>query len=766
MRTLYFTFLLFFFAHLTSAQEVPFQTGHTHDILRVQFSPDDRHLLSYSAGDGRLCLWEVNSGRLLWVTNTTFVRNTSEYSILQEFSWSQDETLLVTKSANGTYQTWDATTGKILSLAEQPPNIALIPAQATIKNEAATAVSHDGNLTAQGGRWGVASIKITELKTGAARFLDGHPSVVKAIAYSPDGAYFAVAGNDRNIYLFNAANQALAQTLVGHTAPVLSLAFNPDGKTLLSCSDDEVLKSWNWQNGQLLQTAKAEGHFFSVQKVMFSADGKYFLLTGDTVKIGLWDAQALRLIRHFKTKEKYEETTGDLTLGFDGTPVTSAMFSHAGESILSSHVDGTLRFWNLKQGEQRRRINLGQEIVFAQLSPDEKTIFVATGKSEKRQLRLLDTRAGKALRKYDDRDTSFIEAIAISPDGTHFATAGVAGEVLLWAVNQTKSLHRLDIGFSGDDTMAFSPDGKTLAVGGRNQNVFLFEVSTGKQLWQLLPSYQPSELETRLTAAQQQRESQFRAQAAAAQAQRDRQAAIDLKRFKPQVYITFEHYGEMTDPLDERMFSSGEPNKSKVKKAAAEATAIWLRLHNDAPLPIRITTLSDYQGGSRCYHEFVPGVRLAGLCDDREISLLFAVQDRNRKPVRYGFDVYGHAIVLPNKSVLFAVPRSLLQNGNTVRFGVSERDESQQSRRLRHGDQVTSARISCAHYVLCGGGNRHEPEATDTQQPIPWHPVGHLPRLRCGRGMGLGVWFHQTISDRVGFSTTVSRAEYVRIWHR
>ncbi|MBL8208282.1 MAG: hypothetical protein JNM09_28885 [Blastocatellia bacterium] len=117
------------------------------------------------------------------------------------------------------------------------------------------------------------------------------------------------------------------------------------------------------------------------------------------------------------------------------------------------------------------------------------------------------------------------------------------------------------------------------------------------------------------------------------------------------------------------MFSSGEPNKSKVKKAAAEATAIWLRLHNDAPLPLRVTTLSNYQGGSHCYHEFAPGVRLAGLCDDREISLLFDVQDRHRKPVRYGFDVYGHAIVLPNKSVLFAVPRALLQNGNTVRFG-------------------------------------------------------------------------------------------------
>lgn len=49
------TFLLFPLQVIT--QDTHLQTGHTHDILEVRFSPDDSQLASYSAGDGRFILW-------------------------------------------------------------------------------------------------------------------------------------------------------------------------------------------------------------------------------------------------------------------------------------------------------------------------------------------------------------------------------------------------------------------------------------------------------------------------------------------------------------------------------------------------------------------------------------------------------------------------------------------------------------------------------------------------------------------------------------
>src|ERR671921_2198240 len=102
MRTLFTAFLLLLPTQIIPAQGVSFQTGHTNDILAVKFSPGDDQLISYSAGDGRLCLWDVKGGRLLWMTKTEFVQKADEYYNLQEFYWSENEKVIVTKSANGT----------------------------------------------------------------------------------------------------------------------------------------------------------------------------------------------------------------------------------------------------------------------------------------------------------------------------------------------------------------------------------------------------------------------------------------------------------------------------------------------------------------------------------------------------------------------------------------------------------------------------------------------------------------------------------------
>jgi WD40 repeat protein len=181
MKTLLLIFLLLLFTHFIFAQTSQFRAGHSHDILKVKFSPDDSQLISYSWGDGRLILWNVKSGYLIWMTKTEFVQKADERYNLEEFYWSDDAKFIVTKSENGTYQTWDAKTGKILAVADHKPNITLKPEGAkkisvakdylnlyltntetkdnfTIKQFSRTGtvydVSYDGNLFAEGGSYG------------------------------------------------------------------------------------------------------------------------------------------------------------------------------------------------------------------------------------------------------------------------------------------------------------------------------------------------------------------------------------------------------------------------------------------------------------------------------------------------------------------------------------------------------------------------------------------------------------------------------------
>jgi hypothetical protein len=116
------------------------------------------------------------------------------------------------------------------------------------------------------------------------------------------------------------------------------------------------------------------------------------------------------------------------------------------------------------------------------------------------------------------------------------------------------------------------------------------------------------------------------------------------------------------------MVESGEPNKSKVKKSATDADSVWLRLHNNSPLPISVPTHSIYMANGKCSYEFSNGQKVTGLCDNAEISVWIGLENKEGKPLRFGFDFGSSVILLPKKSFLFDVPREVLENGNAIKF--------------------------------------------------------------------------------------------------
>src|ERR1700749_1415184 len=74
------------------AASLPIQKGHTHDVLEVHWSPDDKLLLTYSAGDAYLNVWEMPEGRLRWgVAAWQLVKEKpDERNALRAFAWSDD----------------------------------------------------------------------------------------------------------------------------------------------------------------------------------------------------------------------------------------------------------------------------------------------------------------------------------------------------------------------------------------------------------------------------------------------------------------------------------------------------------------------------------------------------------------------------------------------------------------------------------------------------------------------------------------------------
>ena len=535
MKKIFFlVFALLLSVQISNAQEIYFQTGHTSGISEVRFSPDDSRLLSYSSDDGNLILWDVKSGKQIWLRETGFIRKDKEKIDLEEFYWSKDEKFIITKSANGTYQTFDAQTGGVLALTETKPEIEVISqikkpvvytrdyqyTTVTDSESGATKqfetygigngfeTSYDGEMIAEGGGYNDGFVKITNIKSEKISWLGAHPGIIKEIKFSPDGKVFAVAGNDNNIYIFDAQKRLLLKTLTGHQKPVEKIAFSSDGKLLISSAAHDAVNIWNWQNAEIIKSKKAYDWLrFSSSIIPLDANVNQIITRYDSPSFEIRNAQNWEVIREFRTKEKYTSKNEGFSFTYESVPGSIIQLSADGKKIFANYADGKIRVWDVATAKIIREIKAGTKECQVKILPDEKSFLSFCSQKEKEKIKRIDLATGKVLRIYADEEgeddeifftTQFINAIEISPDGKSFVTTDSIGDGLLWSIDQVKPVREFDAEFTFRNVVAFHPDGKNFAVVGDDENIFLFEVETGAKLWQLIPSYQPGELEIQL----------------------------------------------------------------------------------------------------------------------------------------------------------------------------------------------------------------------------------------------------------------------------
>ncbi len=95
----------------------------------------------------------------------------------------------------------------------------------------------------------------------------GHSSVVRSVAFSPDGKTALSGSGDNTARLWDLATGREIRKLEGHSGVVRSVAFSPDGNTPLSGSRDGTMRLWNLQSGDELAALIA------------SRDGEYMTIT-------------------------------------------------------------------------------------------------------------------------------------------------------------------------------------------------------------------------------------------------------------------------------------------------------------------------------------------------------------------------------------------------------------------------------------------------------------------------------------------------------
>ena len=488
--------------------------------------------------------------------------------------------------------------------------------------------------------------------------MQAHPGEIRSLAFSPDGQVLASGSEDAVVRFWDAQTGSLLQELSGHTAPVRVVAFTPDGKQLASASEDETLKIWDVVTGKLLHTMETE---WPLTSVAFSPDGKRMVAARNTL-VGLWDVSNWTLLMQFTTTEGHR--SGNITFCC-GSTANSARFDARGQRIISGHVDGTIKVWNpnppgplpLPGSELDRVVKTGEQNDNWALSPNEEFLVATSGTAAPT---IWNWSKGALLRSLGKK-AEYVHQVVFTPDSQFVATSDISGEIFLWNVSTGKLVREFDGGQSGDDALAFSPDGSRLASGGDNQNIVMWDVKTGKRLWHLLPireHYRPTASE--IAEAE-------RLQALAeAKARRIEQHVQTLKK---NVFVKFSHFGDTVNRLETRLGATDTPKISLVKRSEAEASGIWLRLHNNSGLPIEISTESVYLpigAAAKCGYQARPGVFFHGLCKDGEIGIRFSVVDAKGEGIPWGGHLGGISMLPPNTSVLFEVPNELLRDGRKI----------------------------------------------------------------------------------------------------
>jgi eukaryotic-like serine/threonine-protein kinase len=173
----------------------------------------------------------------------------------------------------------------------------------------------------------------------------GHKNKVRAVAWSHDGTRIASASEDKTVQVWDAATGLNFFSYPNHIASVIGVAWSPKDNYIASASEDKTVQVWDATSGAKLQVLK---HSTTVGSLAWSPDSKY-IVTGDynsddSVRIWDWQNQAGSSVLSFLDKPDHALQSSN--------PVYTVDWSSDGNYIAAGSNDGFVKVWRVSTGKQ------------------------------------------------------------------------------------------------------------------------------------------------------------------------------------------------------------------------------------------------------------------------------------------------------------------------------------------------------------------------------------------------------------------------------
>lgn len=316
---------------------------------------------------------------------------------------------------------------------------------------------------------------------------------VNSVSFSSSSNTIA-ASDSENIKLWDFQGRELKK-FPGKGKDVALTSISNDGQLIAAVSELGKIKIWN-QKGEELSNFQHSEIFLPTSRPIFShdnnviasADGEetVILLTlktktstplkNDSVVCSVdFNSKSSELaVTEYLSRVKLWDIKEKKTTFFEDTGVISVI--HSPEGLVSTHWDGTLKFWHRFNGQWQVKSSWkghSAPVWNASFSPDKKMLVSV---SDDKTVKLWNLEGLKQLSFRPSNEG--LRDISISHDGQAIATVTADGSIQLWTLNATLRREPFQI-VSGFRQITFSPDDRYL-VSSSDNLVQLWDMQSGE----------------------------------------------------------------------------------------------------------------------------------------------------------------------------------------------------------------------------------------------------------------------------------------------
>ena len=453
-------------------------------VSALAFSPSGRH---FAVGVGRhIEVWQTPStpdqnadGELEFAP---FIRHrvyTGHYDTVQSLEWSSDSRFFLSAAKDLTARIWsmDPEEGFVpTTLAGHREGV--LGAYFSKDQESIFTISKDGavfhwayqrNPNAPEPEEDEDMEDVDDDTHMRWRIIDRHyfmqnNAKVNCVAYHAE-TNLLVAGFSNGVFgLYEMPDFNMIHTLSISQNNIDFVTINRTGEWLaFGASKLGQLLVWEWQSESYI--LKQQGHFDSMNALVYSPDGQRIITTADDGKIKVWDVKSGFCIVTFT-----EHTSG----------VTACEFAKKGNVLFTASLDGSVRAWDLIRYRNFRTFTATERVSFTCLAVDPSGEVVCAGSLDTFDIHTWSVQTGQLLDQLSGHEGP-VSSMAFAPDGGVLASGSWDHTVRIWNIfSRAQTSEPLQLQADVLD-VAFRPDSQQLAVSTLDGQLTFWSVSEAQE---------------------------------------------------------------------------------------------------------------------------------------------------------------------------------------------------------------------------------------------------------------------------------------------